>query len=230
VNRGTLGGSANFRSMEPDTPQETHRVAPMRGLHLNRIESLTDGVFAIAMTILIFDLKSSATSHGDAAALLGYLTAITGNFIIYVISFFLLALFWFYYHKQLHRIVRTDDGLVWLNICFLFTITLVPYTAYLYGAYIGARISSLIYCANIIAVGLFQLLHWLHAVRKGMLDPRVTPETRDATTARSLVVLGCYVLAFAIAFVNPYYFFVAYWAIPIALSVTSRLVRLQSPA
>lgn len=201
----------------------------MRGLHIGRIESLTDGVFAIAMTILIFDLKSSATGHGDSAALLTYLTAITGNFIIYVISFFLLALLWFYYHKQLHRIVRTDDGLVWLNICFLFTITLVPYTAYLYGAYIGARVASLIYCANIIAVGLFQLLHWLHAVRKDLLDPRVTPETRAGTTARSLVVLSCYVLAFAIALVNPYYFFVAYWAIPIALMVTSRLVRRRAP-
>ena len=100
----------------------------MRGLHLNRIESLTDGVFAIAMTILIFDLKSTASGHGDSGALLAYLNSIIGNFIIYVISFFLLGLFWFYYHKQLHRIVRTDDGLVWLNLCFLFTVTLVPYT------------------------------------------------------------------------------------------------------
>lgn len=41
----------------------------------------------------------------------------------------------------------------------------MPYTAYLYGAYFGVRLASLIYCANIIAVGLFQLLHWLHAVR-----------------------------------------------------------------
>lgn len=216
--------------MNSGIPQEPHRLAPMRGLHINRIESLTDGVFAIAMTILIFDLKSSATGHGDSSALLTYLAAITGNFAIYIISFFLLALFWFYYHKQLHRIVRTDDGLVWLNICFLFTITLVPYTAYLYGAYFGVRLASLIYCANIIAVGLFQLLHWLHAVRKDMLDPRVTPELRAATTARSWVVLGCYVLAFAVALFNPYYFFVAFWAIPIALMVTSRLVRLRFAA
>jgi uncharacterized membrane protein len=215
--------------MEPGTPQETHRLAPMRGLHINRIESLTDGVFAIAMTILIFDLKSSATGHGDSAALLAYLTAITGNFISYIISFFLLAMFWFRYHKQLHRIVRTDDGLVWLNICFLFTITLVPYTAYLYGAYFGARLATLIYCANIIAVGLFQQLHWMHAVRKQMLDPRVTPEVRDDTTARTWVVLSCYVLAFLIALVNPNYFFVAYFAVPIAMTVTSRLARRRAP-
>ena len=196
----------------------------MRGLHINRIESLTDGVFAIAMTILIFDLKSSVTGQGDSG-LLTYLASITGNFISYIISFFLLAMFWFRYHKQLHRIVRTDDGLVWLNICFLFTITLVPFTAYLYGAYFGARLASLIYSANIIAVGLFQLLHWMHAVRKDMVDPRVTPEERDDTTARTWVVLSCYVLAFLIAFVNPYYFFAAYWAVPIAVTVTSRFAR-----
>jgi len=211
--------------MQSSVPQETHRLAPMRGLHLNRVESLTDGVFAIAMTILVFDLKSTTPGRGDSGALFAYLSSITGNFIIYVISFFLLGLFWFYYHKQLHRIVRTDDGLVWLNICFLFTVTLVPYTAYVYGAYYGARDASLIYCGNIFAVGLIQLSHWLHAVKKDMLDPRVTPLVRAETTARSFVVLGCYALAFAIALVNQYVFFVAFWFIPVALIVTSRVLR-----
>jgi uncharacterized membrane protein len=213
--------------MRPAIPQETHRLSPMRGLHVNRIESLTDGVFAIAMTILIFDLKTSARGHGDSGALLTYLASITGNFIIYIISFFLLGLFWFYYHKQLHRIVRTDDGLVWLNICFLFTVTLVPYTAYLYGAYYSAPLASMIYCANIFLVGLFQLLHWIHAERGDMLDARITAEMRTAMTARSVAVLGCYALAFAIAIVNQYYFFVAYWIIPIALMITTRVVHRQ---
>ena len=214
--------------MEPGTPHETHRVAPMRGLHLNRVESLTDGVFAIAMTILIFDLKSSVTGYGNSEALLSYLASIVGNFISYVVSFFLLAMFWFRYHKQLHRIVRTDDGLVWLNICYLFTITLVPYTAYLFGAYFGAQLASLIYSGNIIAVGLFQLLHWMHAVREDMLDPRVTTAERDDTTARTWVVLSCYGLAFLIALVNPYYFFAAYCVVPIAVTITTRLGRRPS--
>jgi uncharacterized membrane protein len=213
--------------MQQDVPQETHRLSPMRGLHVNRIESLTDGVFAIAMTILIFNLKSSAGAQGDSGALVTYLASITGNFVVYIISFFLLGTFWFRYHKQLHRIVRTDDGLVWLNLCFLFTVTLVPYTAYVYGAYLGAPLASMIYCANIFAVGLFQLLHWLRAARGDMLDTRVTPEERTATTARMVAVLGCYILAFAIAIFNPYFFFLAYWAIPVALMVATRLVRRQ---
>jgi uncharacterized membrane protein len=211
--------------MQSSVPQETHRLSPMRGLHVNRIESLTDGVFAIAMTILIFNLKSSAAGHGDSGALIAYLESITGNFIVYIISFFLLGTFWFRYHKQLHRIVRTDDGLIWLNLCFLFTVTLVPYTAYVYGAYLGAPLASMIYCANIFAVGLFQLLHWLRALRGDMLDDRVTAEERAATTARMLAVLGCYVLAFVIAIFNPYFFFLAYWVIPLALIVTNRVVQ-----
>jgi uncharacterized membrane protein len=213
--------------MQTAVPQETHRLSPMRGLHVNRIESLTDGVFAIAMTILIFNLKSSATGHGDSSALVAYLESITGNFIVYIISFFLLGAFWFRYHKQLHRIVRTDDGLIWLNLCFLFTVTLVPYTAYVYGAYLGAPVASMIYCANIFVVGLFQLLHWLRAARGDMLDDRVTLEELSATTARMVVVLGCYALAFTIAIFNPYFFFLAYWIIPIALLVTTRIVRRQ---
>jgi uncharacterized membrane protein len=211
--------------MQSGVPQETHRRSPMHGLHVNRIESLTDGVFAIAMTILIFNLKSSTAGQGDSGALVTYLESITGNFIVYIISFFLLGTFWFRYHKQLHRIVRTDDGLVWLNLCFLFTVTLVPYTAYVYGAYLGAPLASMIYCANIIAVGLFQLLHWRRAERGDMLDDRVTPEERTATTARMVAVLGCYVLAFAIAIFNQYFFFLAYWAIPLALMVATRWVR-----
>jgi uncharacterized membrane protein len=211
--------------MQPSDVEVSHRQAPMRGLHLNRVESLTDGVFAIAMTILVFDLKGTASGPRDPSGLLAFLASITDNFISYVVSFFLLGLFWFYYHKQLHRIVRTDDGLVWLNLVLLFTVTLVPFTAYLNGAYFGATLASTIYCGNIFAVGLIQLLHWMHAVRKGLLDPRVTTEMRVATTARSAVVLSCYALAFAIALVNPYVYFVAFWVIPVAMMVTTRLVR-----
>ena len=211
--------------MQLDPDREPHRLAPTRGLHLNRVESLTDGVFAIAMTILIFDLKGSVAGHGDSSALVAYLASITSNFVIYVVSFFLLGLFWFYYHKQLHRIVRTDDGLVWLNLCLLFTVTLVPYTAYLYGAYYGAQLASLIYCGNIFAVGLFQLWHWLHAARRDLLDPRVTKETQVGVTARSVVVLSCYALAFAIALIDQYAFFAAYWLIPIANAFATRVVH-----
>ena len=211
--------------MRQDPEHEPHRLAPTRGLHLNRVESLTDGVFAIAMTILIFDLKSSAAGHGGSSELLAYLVSITSNFVIYVVSFFLLGLFWFYYHKQLHRVVRTDDGIVWLNLCLLFTVTLVPYTAYLYGAYFGAPLASLIYCGNIFAVGLFQLWHWQHAVRRDLLDPRLTREARAGMTARSAVVLCCYALAFAIALMNQYAFFAAYWLIPVANAFATRVVH-----
>jgi uncharacterized membrane protein len=209
--------------------ESSHRQAPLRGLHLNRVESLTDGVFAIAMTILVFDLKGAPLGARDTNGLLAYFASITDNLISYVISFFLLGLFWFYYHKQLHRIARADDGLVWINLGFLFVITLVPFTAYVYGKYFGVALASLIYCGNIVAVGLFQLLHWLHAVRKGLLDPRVTEEIRVGTTLRAAVVLGCYVLAFVIALVNPYVFMMAFWVIPFALMATGLWLRKRYP-
>jgi TMEM175 potassium channel family protein len=205
--------------------ETSHRQAPLRGLHLNRVESLTDGVFAIAMTILVFDLKGAPLGARDTNGLLAFLASITDNLISYVISFFLLGLFWFYYHKQLHRIARADDGLVWLNLGFLFVVTLVPFTAYVYGKYFGAPLASLIYCGNFVLVGLFQLLHWLHAMRKGLLDPRVTEEIRVGTTLRAAIVLGCYSLAFAIALVNPYAFMVAFWVIPFALMASNRWLR-----
>lgn len=210
--------------------EASHRQAPLRGLHLNRVESLTDGVFAIAMTILVFDLKGAPIGAQDANGLLAFLESINGNLISYVVSFFLLGLFWFYYHKLLHRIARADDGLVWLNIGFLFVVTLVPFSAYLLGKYYGVPLASLIYCGNIILVGLFQLLHWLHAMRKGLLDPRVTEEIRVTTTLRAVIVQVCYILAFVIALVNPYAFMAAYWAIPFALVASRLWIRKRYPA
>src|SRR5260370_42083933 len=93
------------------------------GLSKNRVETLVDGVFAIAMTLLIFNIKvPELPGGGKDPDLNRRLLALWPQFTSYAITFVMLAIYWVGHHNQFHFIRRVDRSLLWLNILFLMTI------------------------------------------------------------------------------------------------------------
>ena len=91
-----------------------------RGLAKNRIEALADGIFAVAMTLLVLDIKSpNATTFATNRALIENLLALEHSFAMYVISFFVLAMFWVAHYILFHFIRYMDRRLLWTNLAFL---------------------------------------------------------------------------------------------------------------
>jgi len=141
------------------------------GLSKNRIEALTDGIFAVVMTILILDISipQISSSHyaisGAAAGteLLKRLFDLWPKILSFGISFVILAIYWTAHHRQFHYIKHTDRALIWINIVFLMATCLLPFSTSLIGEYRDQEISILIYGGNSITIASLLYIQWWYA-------------------------------------------------------------------
>src|SRR5215469_15788500 len=115
----------------------------------NRIEALTDGVFAVAMTLLVLDIRVPELQPLATAELPLKLLSLWPKFLSYTISFVILGVYWVGHHVQLSFIRRADRPLLWINILFLLWVALVPFSTALLSEYATTRIAIAIYGANL---------------------------------------------------------------------------------
>jgi len=132
-----------------------------RGLAKGRVETLSDGIFAVAMTLLVLDIKSPENRNFETTSdLISYLAALEHSFAMYAISFFVLAIFWIAHHLLFHFVRHVDRRLLWLNIAFLLLVTFVPFSTDLLGDHGHLTLPVLVYGINLLALGwllVFQL-------------------------------------------------------------------------
>ena len=129
-------------------------ILDKRGLAKDRIEALADGIFAVAMTLLVLDIKSPENREFETAAdLVNYLVALEHSFAMYAISFFVLAIFWIWHHLLFHFVRHVDRRLLWLNVGFLLLVTFVPFSTDLLGDHGHLMLPVLVYGANLLALG-----------------------------------------------------------------------------
>ncbi|MEO8526387.1 MAG: TMEM175 family protein [Caldimonas sp.] len=132
-------------------------------LPLNRSEALTDGIFAVAMTLLVIELK--LPEHGlvhSAEDLHAALLSLLPKAIAWVLSFFVLALFWIGHHRVFAYVRRADARLVVLNLLELSAASLMPFSSALSGEFGGQLVSQVVYSANMAALGITALLVLRH--------------------------------------------------------------------
>ncbi|MBC7623157.1 MAG: DUF1211 domain-containing protein [Aeromicrobium sp.] len=132
---------------------------PFHAMSKHRIDALADGIFAVAMTLLVIELKIPESAHiKDNAGLLSAFGHLFPKFVSWVISFFVLALFWFGHHRVFHYVKHVDGRLIALNLLFLAFVSLMPFASALSGEYVMLMASQVFYSANMIMVALFALL------------------------------------------------------------------------
>jgi uncharacterized membrane protein len=143
----------------------------------NRVEALTDGVFAIVMTILVLELgvpiMAGEPSHTE---LTGRLLAMWPQFLSYFVTFLLLGFMWSVHYYQFSNIRRSDSGLVWLNILFLMFMSLLPFSTSLLGQHIDEQVPILIYGGNFIACVAVRYFQWTYATKNyRLIDRDINP-------------------------------------------------------
>lgn len=142
----------------------------------NRMESLTDGIFAFAMTLLVTSmiLPGGTIAHrSSGSALLSLLP----EFYHYIIAFFVLAAFWMAHHEQLSRVHHIDHNFLHISIIGLFFVTLVPFSTSFVGDYDADVIATCLFEFNLMILGLIFTLQWLYASRKHHLISPDYPES-----------------------------------------------------
>lgn len=196
-----------------------------------RIEALTDGIFSVAMTLLILGLPVSAheTSSQSANADLWRLltaSALGSKFLWFLASFAVAAWFWIAHLQIFWTIDRVDRQVVWLNTLFFVPIVLSPFTTILMGQYPHATYAAVIYVADILAGSLTLDAIWFYCLRAGLVAKR---EPRQLVAAISRRLRFVTVLIGAACIVAPFF---PYYAIAsvlvtmlyITLTVGTRLL------
>lgn len=193
-------------------------------MRTNRIEALTDGIFAIAMTLLVLNLAlpgmGKALTDGEFRNLL---FGQTGIFLNYAMSFVILALFWIGHHRQFHFIKQTDGTLLWINIFALMFVALVPFSTSLIGDYASKQLASFFFASNIFMFGMLSLSNWVYATRgHRLVDRSLPPQLIALLTKRGTVTPLVSVIVMGLSFVDPRMCFYAFLLIPILLGSLAR--------
>jgi len=126
------------------------------GQSLERLTALSDGVFAVAMTLLVLDMRVPVSSAGVAYSERGLWEALLGlgpSFAAYLLSFTMLGTFWLAQHTLLGVLGRCDRTLTWINLGFLFVVSLLPFSAALLAHYVRLRLGVGVYWLNILLLG-----------------------------------------------------------------------------
>jgi uncharacterized membrane protein len=194
-------------------------------LSRNRIEALTDGVFAVAMTLLVLDIKVPELQPPLAMAELPLkLLVLWPKFLSYIISFVILGVYWVGHHIQLSFIRRADRPLLWINILFLLWVALVPFSTALLSEYSKTRVAIAIYGANLIAIGLTLALHWWYATAESRhVDPDIHPHLVRGAMKRTLLAPLVYLIAIALSFVRAELSLILYALVPVLYILPGRI-------
>ena len=169
-----------------------------------RIEALVDGVFAIAMTILVLTLVvPDVTGPLSNTAVENALHGILPGFYTLVMSFLLLALFWTLQHRIFHRIRQVDTIMLWINLIWLLFIVLVPFFASLTAKYGQFPISHILSNLNMLGIAVFLYLNWYYAYKKDLIHEKV--ETEEIASIRGDIIIFIIITltALALSFVLP---------------------------
>jgi uncharacterized membrane protein len=155
------------------------------GVTSDRLESFSDAIFAIAITLLVLDIGPPKGSGTLWDAMLRQWP----SFVAYALSFLLIGVVWVNHHAVFHLIARVDLGLLWLNLLLLFDVAFMPYpTVLLANALIsnrGQSTATVCYGATLVVGGVLFNATWLHASRHGrLLHADVAPDTVRAMGRR----------------------------------------------
>ncbi len=177
----------------------------MAGSSLERIAALSDGVFAIAMTLIVLELKvpPHAPVHGEAD-LLWALVEVIPHFATYVMSFLTLAIFWSGQQAQLNSLARSDRDFSMIQIAFLAAVAIMPFSTSLLGEFITFRTALIIYWFNLAMLGLALYLGWKYAVRIRLVKEDLPVEMAAAVEQRVLRAQTLYLIGAALCITSTY--------------------------
>ncbi len=167
---------------------------------VERLLALSDGVVAIALTLLVLQLKVPAaaqvTDPSSAADLAAQLGRGGDQLASYVISYYVIAQFWLVHYRVFRQVGGQREGLAWWNFAFLLTITLMPFTSDLLGRYSANPLAVDIFGLNLLLASLATQATLAFGRRKGLLSARTT--TRDTRAARARSGASILVIALSI--------------------------------
>ena len=196
----------------------------IQGRNVDRLAALSDGIFAVAMTLLVLDLHIPAAGavHNEGE-LLAALAALGPQWIAYGMSFLTLGILWAGQQTQLNYIDEGTRDLTWIHLGFLFAITFLPLSTRLLASFITYRAALGVYWLNIFAAGAMLYWSWAHASHAGLIKPDTPEEVRGSICRRIAIAQSLYAAGAALCVIDTWVSIGAILAVQLNYAVAPRL-------
>lgn len=179
------------------------RFNEFAGTNLDRLAGLSDGIFAVGMTLLVLGLSVPTLRAGASEGDLWHaLLQLSPNVLVYTMSFMTLGIFWVGQGTQLNLLARSNRHYSWLQLAFLLSVTLVPFSTALLARYPTLRVALVEYWLNIVLLGLTLLAGLQYGLRAGLFKED-TPEAAPLMRGRIVIAQSLYAIATATCIVFP---------------------------
>jgi uncharacterized membrane protein len=178
----------------------------IQGRNIDRLAALSDGIFAVAMTLLVLDLHvpTAAQVHSESE-LVAALCALGPQWITYGMSFLTLGIFWAGQQTQLNHFDEGTRDLTWIHLGFLFAVTLVPLSTRLLAEFIHYRVALGLYWFNIFVLGAMLYWSWTHATHRDLIKADTPDEIRASICRRIVIAQSLYAAGAALCFINTWF-------------------------
>jgi uncharacterized membrane protein len=175
------------------------------GQSVERLAALSDGIFAVAMTLLVLELRLPAAQaiHSERD-LWRALVALSPRLITYLMSFLTLGIFWVGQQTQLSHLLRTDRDLSWIHLAFLFAVTLTPFSTKLLAEFVTFRLALLAYWCNILLLGAVLYGSWGYAIRARLVKDDMPADVPAAICRRIVIAQALYAAGALLCVINTY--------------------------
>jgi uncharacterized membrane protein len=178
------------------------------GQSLERLAALSDGIFAVAMTLLVLDLhvpvSTISNQINNDLELWKALVKLAPNLLPYLMSFLTLGIFWVDQQTQLNFFTRSDRHLTWIHLAFLLAVTLTPFSTGLLAAFISFRLALVVYWLNIVLLGAMLFISWRYAQHAQLMKDEVTAEICSANERRIVIAQSLYAFGALLCVISTY--------------------------
>lgn len=195
---------------------------------LERMILFSDAVFAIAITLLALEIRVPEfhDRHAVTDEMLGEkLAELIPKFIGFLVSFFVIGLYWIVHHRMFGFVINYTPRLLWLNLIFLLAVVLMPFSSAFYSEYVIRQLKApvIVYVSNILFLGIMSIVLWNYLVNpKHRLTEGITPQMTRYFLFRAVAPLAVFIImALVYLFVEPR---IAVW-IPMLIAPIIRLAR-----
>ena len=190
-----------------------------------RIEAFSDGVFAVAITLLVLNLQvPQLAATVVSRELVPKLFELWPRLLLYMLSFVIVGIYWVAHHNTFNYIKRSDRILLWLNLLLLLCIVFIPFPTALIGQYPEQRISVVIYGGTLVITGLvLQLLWWYATSNHRLVDWDIDPQLVQMATRKNLTPPLIYLLAIGVSFLSVQISLIFFILVPVLYIFPSRI-------
>jgi uncharacterized membrane protein len=205
---------------EPANPTVRDTTSP------ERLLALSDGIFAIAMTLLVLQLEVPHLSPQEAAHLPRYLLEMGPRFFVYVLSFLVVATFWMAHHRVFSHVRACDGATRWLNLIFLLFVAFMPFPTDLVGEFPEQRFAVNFYAVVFALTSLLlTTLLWHVAREPSLLRADHDPRWIRALCLRNLAIPAVFLLSIPLSFLSVELAMYSWAVVPLLRRLLDRLIR-----